>query len=492
MIQTINKAALYARYSSDNQRSESIDAQLRAMQNYCQQNHILIVETYIDEAKSATTDHRPSFQKMIADSKYHQFNIILVHKLDCFARNRYDSAVYKRELKKNGVSVYSVLEDLDDSPESIMMESMLEGMSEYYSQNLAREVMKGMRETALQCKHTGGKPPLGYDLNTDGKLIINQGEAEVVQQIFKMYLDNYSYSKMAEVLNKKGYRTKTGSLFRKNSFYSILRQEKYTGVYIWNQASAKQNGMRNNHKSKALKDQVRIQGGCPSIISRSDFEEVQKKMQERAHGKAESKARRYYMLGGKGFLQCGICGKSMTGTVRKSHGKTYITYQCPSHKAKQCETKEVRADRLNLIVAQQLAEFFFREDRLKDWEDLLRSDIRNDPENKSLKNRIKGIDKKMENILQNLEDVVSKALTKRLEELTQKKEELENKLKKFTNVPTKLTTNDIRKYKTRFIQLLMNEDIPEARQFLKDTIKKITVYNNKITVTFNLKTMNQK
>lgn len=490
MIQTINKAALYARYSSDNQRSESIDAQLRAMQNYCQQNHILIVETYIDEAKSATTDHRPSFQKMIVDSKYHQFNIILVHKLDRFARNRYDSAVYKRELKKNGVSVYSVLENLDDSPESIMMESVLEGMSEYYSQNLAREVMKGMRETALQCKHTGGKPPLGYDLNTDGKLIINQGEAEVVQQIFKMYLDNYSYSKMAEVLNKKGYRTKTGSLFRKNSFYSILRQEKYTGVYIWNRASAKQNGMRNNHKSKALKDQVRIQGGCPSIISRSDFEEVQKKMQERAHGKAESKARRYYMLGGKGFLQCGICEKSMTGTVRKSHGKTYITYQCPSHKAKQCETKEVRADRLNLIVAQQLAKFFFREDRLKDWEDLLRSDIRDDPENKSLKNRIKGIDKKMENILQNLEDVVSKALTQRLDELAQKKEELESKLRKMTNVPTRITKDDMKKLKAGFIQLLMNEDLPEVRQFLKNTINKITVYNDKITVTFNLKMMN--
>lgn len=490
MIQTINKAALYARYSSDNQRSESIDAQLRAMQNYCQQNHILIVETYIDEAKSATTDHRPSFQKMIADSKYHQFNIILVHKLDRFARNRYDSAVYKRELKKNGVSVYSVLENLDDSPESIMMESVLEGMSEYYSQNLAREVMKGMRETALQCKHTGGKPPLGYDLNTDGKLIINQGEAEVVQQIFKMYLGNYSYSKMAEVLNKKGYRTKTGSLFRKNSFYSILRQEKYTGVYIWNRASAKQNGMRNNHKSKALKDQVMIQGGCPNIISRSYFEEVQKKMQERAHGKAESKARRYYMLGGKGFLQCGICGKSMTGTVRKSHGKTYITYQCPSHKAKQCETKEVRADRLNLIVAQQLAEFFFREDRLKDWEDLLRSDIRDDPENKSLKNRIKGIDKKMENILQNLEDVVSKALTQRLDELAQKKEELESKLRKMTNVPTRITKDDMKKLKAGFIQLLMNEDLPEVRQFLKNTINKITVYNDKITVTFNLKMMN--
>lgn len=196
------------------------------------------------------------------------------------------------------------------------------------------------------------------------------------------------------------------------------------------------------------------------------------------------------MLGGKGFLQCGICEKSMTGTVRKSHGKTYITYQCPSHKAKQCETKEVRADRLNLIVAQQLAKFFFREDRLKDWEDLLRSDIRDDPENKGLKNRIRGIDKKMENILQNLEDVVSKALTQRLDELAQKKEELESKLRKMTNVPTRITKDDMKKLKAGFIQLLMNEDLPEVRQFLKNTINKITVYNDKITVTFNLKMMN--
>ena len=149
MIKTNNKVALYARFSSDNQRSESIDAQIRAMTSYCKQHKFTIVDTYIDEAKSATTDRRPAFQQMISDSSNHNFDILLVHKLDRFARNRYDSAVYKRELKKNGVLVYSVLENLDDSPESIMMEAVLEGMSEYYSQNLAREVMKGMRETAL-------------------------------------------------------------------------------------------------------------------------------------------------------------------------------------------------------------------------------------------------------------------------------------------------------------------------------------------------------
>ena len=184
MIRTNNRVAIYARFSSDNQRSESIDAQVRAMQAYCKQHNYLIVESYVDEAKSATTDRRPAFQQMISDSSKHKFDIVLVHKLDRFARNRYDSAVYKRELKKNGVQVYSVLENLDNSPESIMMEAVLEGMSEYYSQNLSREVMKGMRENALKCTHTGGKPPLGYDIDAETrKLILNESEAEAVKRL---------------------------------------------------------------------------------------------------------------------------------------------------------------------------------------------------------------------------------------------------------------------------------------------------------------------
>ena len=140
----------------------------------------------MDEAKSATTDKRPAFQQMIEESNEGKFDIVLVHKLDRFARNRYDSAIYKTKLKKNKVKVYSVLENIDDSPESVMLEALLEGMSEYYSKNLAREVMKGMTENALQCKHTGGKPPIGYDLDENKKLIINEQEAKAVKLIFKL------------------------------------------------------------------------------------------------------------------------------------------------------------------------------------------------------------------------------------------------------------------------------------------------------------------
>lgn len=151
MIQTNHKGVLYARYSSDNQRSESIDAQVRAMKEYCKRKNIEIVDIYVDEAKSATTDKRPAFQQMIADSSKRIFDAVIVHKLDRFARNRYDSAFYKRELKKNGVNLYSVLENLDDSPESIILESVLEGMSEYYSQNLSRETKK---------RNVGNCPPV--------------------------------------------------------------------------------------------------------------------------------------------------------------------------------------------------------------------------------------------------------------------------------------------------------------------------------------------
>lgn len=141
-------AVAYPRYSSDNQREESINAQMGAIEEYCQRKGYTLVGTYPDEAKSATTDQRPNFQRMMKDSEKGMFDVVIVHKFDRFARDRYDSAYYKRLLKKNGVRLESVLEQLDDSPESVILESVLEGMAEYYSKNLAREARKGMLENA--------------------------------------------------------------------------------------------------------------------------------------------------------------------------------------------------------------------------------------------------------------------------------------------------------------------------------------------------------
>lgn len=252
----MQKAAAYARYSSDNQREESIEAQLRAIREYCERNRMQLVKIYTDEARSATTDDRPGFLQMIQDSAMGLFSAVIVHKLDRFSRDRYDSAFYKRQLKKNGVRLISVLENLDDTPESIILESVLEGMAEYYSANLARETLKGLKENAFE------------------------HEAEAVKMIFEMYASGAGYNAIIDQLNLLGHKTKRGKTFGKNSIHEILRNEKYTGVYIYNNAARKVNGKYNNRKRKPDNDIIRIPGGMPRIIEIEIWKKVQDKMEK--------------------------------------------------------------------------------------------------------------------------------------------------------------------------------------------------------------------
>ena len=126
-------AVIYARYSSDNQNEQSIEGQLRVCQDYAQRNDILILNTYIDRAMTGTNDNRPDFQKMIKDSSNKEFEYIIVYKIDRFSRNKYETAKYKKILKDNGVKMLSAMENIPDSPEGIILESLLEGMAEYYS-----------------------------------------------------------------------------------------------------------------------------------------------------------------------------------------------------------------------------------------------------------------------------------------------------------------------------------------------------------------------
>lgn len=233
MIMTQGNNALravgYARFSSDNQRQESIDAQVRAIREYCSKKNYVLINTYEDAALTGTTDKRDAFLKMIADSKKGSFDVVVVHKLDRFSRDRYDSAYYKRELRKNKVQLNSVLENLDDSPESVIMEAVLEGMAEYYSKNLAREVRKGMKENALKCMSTGGAPPFGYSLTWEKKFEINELEAEGVRIIFRRILEGKGFDTIIHELNSLGFKTRNGKPFAKNSISSIIRNEGITG-----------------------------------------------------------------------------------------------------------------------------------------------------------------------------------------------------------------------------------------------------------------------
>lgn len=183
------RAVIYARYSSDNQREESIDGQIRECLEYAKYNEIEVVANYIDKALSAKTDNRPNFQKMIKDSFKGSFDIVLVWKLDRFSRNRFDSAHYKNILKKNGVKVVSAKETIAQDASGILLESMLEGYAEYYSAELAEKVKRGMTENALKGLWNGGQVPFGYVINKERKLEIDTPNAPIVQEIFNKCVD---------------------------------------------------------------------------------------------------------------------------------------------------------------------------------------------------------------------------------------------------------------------------------------------------------------
>jgi len=335
------KLACYCRYSSDMQREESIEAQLRAIYDWAKKNDHIIVKEYIDRAITGKTDERPDFLNMIKDSSSASWDGIVVHKLDRFSRNRYNSAIYKKKLKDNNKRIFSVLENLTDAPESIILESVLEGMNEYYIANLARETKKGLNENAYQCKFNGGTPPLGYDVK-DGKYIINEKEAKIVKEIFKLYLAGYGLLKIALELNLKGYKTKRGNSFGKNSLFDILGNERYTGVYIYNQSI-------NSNKRVDNENIIKIEGGMPQIISKEDFEKVMEKRAKNKRISGSYRSKTQYAL--SGLITCGLCGRKYYGitTTRKRKTKTYIEswYRCSGKdKIHNCTNNNIKCDEI--------------------------------------------------------------------------------------------------------------------------------------------------
>lgn len=405
----MKKAIAYCRFSSSHQREESIDAQKRAINEYCRRNSIALGDVYVDEAQSATTDNRPAFLQLFKDIKDKDYDMLIVHKLDRFARDRFDSAFYKRKLKESGMRLISVLENLDGSPESIILESVLDGMSEYYSRNLAREVMKGLSETAYQCKHTGGKPPLGYKVNADGTYAIDPVDSVIVKRIFDMYNKGYSYRDIADALNEDGIRTRTGKKFTKNSFHDLLINEKYKGVYVFNRSSSAFLGKRNNHSSKDDESIIRIDGGMPAIVDKELWEKVNNKM----HGNkrsGEKKAKRVYLL--SGMIFCGECGSPMSGNTRTAGRlkQKYSTYECNRRRReKTCDLKAINKEFIETAVLDYLVNDFFTDENIEKMADQLltfRDDNLSsyDSELPELRKKLSEHKKQLQNVIRNIEE----------------------------------------------------------------------------------------
>lgn len=492
------RAVAYARYSSDNQRAESIDAQLRAIREYADRQGITLVRSYEDKAISGTSDQRPSFQQMVAAAQAHDFDLVLVHKLDRFARNRYDSIGYRVELRKHGVTVISVLEQLDeDAPESVILESVLEGMNEYYSRNLSREVMKGMRENALKCQHVGGTPPLGFDVDpVTRRYRINADEAAIVRRIFQGVLEGKGYSGVLSDLNANGLKTKRGGAFGKNSLYDILRNEKYRGVYIFNRATGKNpDHKRNNHKCKDPDDIIRIEDGMPRIVSDEDFFRVQTLMDGRKCKSARRQRREVYLLSGK--IYCGECGAVYCGNTRTGgRSKTrLITYRCNNRVAKTalvCRNKEINRDAIEAFVLHALGDILF-DDRyvpeiIKGYNAYVHDSSMDKREELA---RIRRELTKTLNKIENLTNVIAETgnvtLITALERSEKERNQWLQREKELLTSMEQLTIPDnvIQAAFNRAKLLFHSGELEETRQLIQLYVDRITVYPDRIDIKLN-------
>lgn len=404
-------AVIYARYSSSNQREESIAGQLRECHAYAERHGFRIIHEYTDSAKTATSDKRPAFQQMITDSDAGTFEAVIVWKLDRFARDRYDAAVYRKRLRDNGVKLISAMEAIADSPEGVILEGLLEAMAEYYSANLSENIKRGYYDSALERKVLGTSM-LGYRKGEDGRYEIDETGAVIVRRIFQEYISGKPRTRIVADLNADGLRTVRGKPFTKNSIYSILQNEKYCGMY----------------RFKDIEDP----DGVPAIVSRETWEEAQKIMQSKSFTKkrADLPDQQIFRLSSK--ISCGECGSSMTGeSARSRSGRIFRYYSCVGRKGIQrngCTIPRICKEAIEEAVIRTVNEKILTDEMIetfiREYEE--NRDAFADPDYAAIyRAELSEVSAKIANISKSIEEGTwSRTLTDRLSELEARQDEL--------------------------------------------------------------------
>ena len=458
---------IYARYSCSNQREESIEGQLKVCYEFAKRNNYNVIGEYIDEAISGKTDKRPQFQQMIEDSNKKIFKGILVYQLDRFARNRYDSAIYKAKLKKNDVRVFSARENISDDASGILMESVLEGMAEYYSAELAQKVNRGLDTNAEHCLSTGGTIPLGFYIGNDKKYHINNETAPIVVKIFEMYANGNTMKKIIDYLNSMNYKTVKGNSFNKNSIYRMLSNKKYIGYYIY-------------------KD-LQIKDGIPQIIDDELFKKCQRIIEKNKKAPARTKAEEEYLLTTKIF--CGKCNSQMVGISGKGRNKNkYCYYKCKNSIEKSCDKKTVSKEYIENIVVNKTKKFLTDKNIKKVAEKVVElcKKSNNTDTLKYLIKQQKKVELEINNLLKVLESGKISDLI--IDRISVKKGEKENIEKQILIEKTKtpdLSFEKVVKFLESFRSGNIN-DIKYRKSLINVFVNKVIVYENKLTILYNL------
>ena len=298
----MKKAAIYARFSSENQDEASIETQFRECNVKAEQLGAIVVNKYTDIAQSGRTDDRAGFKQMLYEAKFKKWEILIVRKFDRFARNMVDARLTEQHLEKYGVKLISCHEDFDtDSAGGWISKQMIHLINEWYSRNLAVETKSGMETNTLKGFRCGGTAPYGYTNKkvldeATGKnrtvLEINPYEAEAVVLIFQRYSRGIGFAQIIKELNEKNLLPRKAKIWNKSQLSNMLRNETYAGVLTW---------------KKSATETIRNEGAVPAIIKPGLWEDVKVRVEKSKKLTLKSRGSDHPLTG---IVKCAKCGSN--------------------------------------------------------------------------------------------------------------------------------------------------------------------------------------
>jgi len=497
------KAVIYARVSSDSQDVDlSISAQLRALRDYAQKHDYEIVREFIDEAESGRTADRPAFKEMIAlvRMKHPPFEVVLVWKLNRFARNRVDSITHKALLRSKGIKVISINEPLDDSPSGKLLEGVIESIDEFYSANLGQDIKRGMRENAQRGFFTGSRPPYGFHKVAvkDGSRTRYKLEPEpensvavrVIRRIFDMAVNDSGGKEIAKSLNKEGIRTGAGQRWGKTTVHKILTNEAYCGTLVW--------GGRPGHPAIRSGDPpVRIESTWPAIIDEEVFKQIQTKMSFKRPQETHPRTiPSFYLL--SGLLFCS-CGHAMIGRSAKSHQYYYYTCNRSFKQGRDaCDARALPKDKLEQLVIGQIKENMLNQEWLEELVELVNKEL--SANNDTLKDKLEAIDAELNDVsnrLSKLYDALETGkltlddLAPRIKELRVRQDELSKtglqlEAENIARGIRQVDADTVKSYAEDLKNLLEEAEITESKAFLRSFIKRVEINKSEAVIHYSL------
>lgn len=504
---TLSNAVVYARFSSKMQNDgASIDLQLDACKEFARKNGYTIIQNYVDEAISGTKEsQREQFMQMIKDAEKSEFTTVLVYKYNRFARNLNLQLKYEDLLDQYGVSLVAVTENYGDSHQAKLLKLISSWSAENDIIQISENVLRGQKSRARECRHCGGLPPLGYDVDPDTKHLVlasNTDEITAVKMIFEMRGKGYSYQEISEALTKAGVnRSKKGNSITKTTMLSILKNEKYKGIFVFNKSAPKdKRGKRNGHRQKNDSEIIKIPGGCPEIIDEETFELAQKIRKNPSASAGRARAKRHYLLSGLIYCSCGAAYTAHYRNERPGH-KSYANYVCSGkHRDSQstCQNRGIEMTTLDAVVldliqkillqnAQQLTEYL-NESRAEKYGNLA-------SQTQSFKQKIIEADKKIKNLSNAIANgLFDQTLQNQLKELIESKNILTAQVKELENMkesePVLLET--VREKLSQLSSFMKSNNIRDVQMAVSSIIEKIIVHPENVEILLKIPVLQSK